>query len=93
MQERYREYLMRHAVQKYQTNFGLENNTLLTNLSMYRIAQRYQMAIELIQSHCRSQELRNHMKQIEKTSLQKYCDDKPNKFWKKNNALQIVHLP
>ena len=52
----------------------------VTDLAMYNIAQLYQIATELIQGHCRSQELKKHMKQIEQTSLQKYCDDKPNKF-------------
>ena len=39
------------------------------DLVMYSIAQLYQIATELIQGHCRLQELKNHMKQIEQTSL------------------------
>lgn len=49
----------------------------LTNNSL---AQLYQIATELIQNHYKNQELRKHIKQIEKSSLSKYCNDKPNNF-------------
>ena len=52
----------------------------ITNLSQLNIAQLYQMAMELIQSHCRSQDLKKHMKHLEKSSLQKFCNEEPNKF-------------
>lgn len=38
---------------------------VITNLATYNIAQLYQIATELIQGHCSSQELKKHMKQIE----------------------------
>ena len=44
----------------------------ITDLAQLSLAQLYQIAMELIQSHCRSQDLRRHMKQIEKSSLQKF---------------------
>lgn len=34
----------------------------IIDLSMYNMAQLYQIAKELIQGHCRSQELKKHMK-------------------------------
>lgn len=52
----------------------------ITDLTNYSLAQLYQMAAELIQNHCRNQDLWKHMKQIEKTYLSTYCNDKPNKF-------------
>lgn len=52
----------------------------IVDLSVLSIAQLYQMAMELIQSHCRSQDLRKHIKNIENPSLQKFCNEEPNKF-------------
>ena len=52
----------------------------ITDLSQLNIAQLYQMVMELIQSHCRSQDLRKHMKHLEKSFLQKFCNEEPNKF-------------
>ncbi|KAK9190646.1 hypothetical protein WN943_019253 [Citrus x changshan-huyou] len=45
----------------------------IVDLAQLSLAQLYQISMELIQSHCRSQDLRRHMKQIEKSSLQKFC--------------------
>lgn len=52
----------------------------LTDLSNFSLAQLYQMATELIQNHCKNQELKKHIKKIKNTSLSKYCNEKPNKF-------------
>ena len=52
----------------------------IVDLAQLSLAQLYQMSMELIQSHCRSQDLPKHMKQIEKSSLQKFCNEEPNKF-------------
>lgn len=52
----------------------------IIDLINFSSAQLYQMATELIQNHCKNQDLRKHMKQIEKTTLSKYCNNKPNKF-------------
>ena len=52
----------------------------ITDLSLLSIAQLYQIAIELIQSHCRSQDLKKHIKHLEKSSLQKFYNEEPNKF-------------
>ena len=60
-----------------EAKFKADAVTYLTN---YNLAQLYQIATELIHNHCRNQDLKKHMKQIEKTSLSKYCNDKPNKF-------------
>ena len=52
----------------------------IIDLSLLSLAQLYQIAMELIQSHCKSQDLRKHMKHLEKSSLQKFCNEEPNKF-------------
>ncbi|KAJ4718959.1 polyprotein [Melia azedarach] len=52
----------------------------ITNLSSYSLASLYQMATEVIHEHCRLQDLKKHMKQIEKTSLQKHCNIHPQLY-------------
>lgn len=66
-----------HMTKMQETKFKANG---ITDLSNYNLVSLYQMTIKLIQNHCKIQELKKHMKQVEKTSFQKYCKHQPQLF-------------